>query len=327
MQHQLQLKLMGRPDFTPGNLRLIWAWTVSAFLPSGVSFDFYPPLMVTRSKVDGVQMIGKGLLTGVDRLNDLNLPDPDRLQIYRQVREWLKAFKGTMLFMPESVQYCPTYLGMGLEGFSYNLVDNPDFVHEVIHRYSGWTIRVLEHINELDFDFYWVTDDLACNTGPLFSPGVFQEFFLPYLVKVVKAMHKPWILHSDGNLEALLPQLLPLGFQGLHPIDPSGMDIVEMKQKYGDKICLLGNIDLRHTLTRGTLRDVKQEVKNRIARVAPGGRYIITSANSLTNYCKPQNVLAMGRYIKNTAIIPFKFNCARLFSGSGQNRTFNGEQV
>ena len=119
-------------------------------------------------------------------------------------------------------------------------------------------------------------------------------------------MHKPWILHSDGNLEALLPQLLPLGFQGLHPIDPSGMDIVEMKQKYGDKICLLGNIDLRHTLTRGTLRDVKQEVKNRIARVAPGGRDIITSANSLTNYCKPQNVLAMGRYIKEYGNYPIQ---------------------
>lgn len=308
VQHQLQLKLMGRPDFTPGELAAYLGLDGFGFsYPSGVSFDFYPPLMVTRSKVDGVQMIGKGLLTGVDRLNDLNLPDPDRLQIYRQVREWLKAFKGDYaVYARIRSGIAPTYLGMGLEGFSYNLVDNPDFVHEVIHRYSGWTIRVLEHINELDFDFYWLTDDLACNTGPLFSPGVFKEFFLPYLVRVVKAIHKPWILHSDGNLEALLPQLLPLGFQGLHPIDPSGMDIVEMKQKYGDKICLLGNIDLRHTLTRGTLRDVKQEVKNRIARVAPGGRYIITSANSLTNYCKPQNVLAMGRYIKEYGNYPIQ---------------------
>ena len=86
-------------------------------------------------------MIGKGLLTGVDRLNDLNLPDPDRLQIYRQVREWLKAFKGDYaVYARIRSGIAPTYLGMGLEGVSYNLVDNPDFVHGD-HRYSGWTIR------------------------------------------------------------------------------------------------------------------------------------------------------------------------------------------
>lgn len=66
VQHQLQLKLMGRPDFTPGELAAYLGLDGFGFsYPSGVSFDFYPPLMVTRSKVDGVQMIGKGLLTGL----------------------------------------------------------------------------------------------------------------------------------------------------------------------------------------------------------------------------------------------------------------------
>lgn len=129
---------------------------------------------------------------------------------------------------------------------------------------------------------------------------------MPHILKVIKEINKPWVLHSDGNIEPLLPLLLPLGFQGLHPIDPAGMDIIEIKHKYGDKICLLGNIDLRHTLTRGTLRDVQQEVMNRIYQVAPGGRYIITSANSLTDYCKPQNVLAMSRFIREYGKYPIR---------------------
>ena len=77
-----------------------------------------------------------------------------------------------------------------------------------------------------------------------------------------------------------------------------------MKQKYGDKICLLA------TSTCGIINEGnaagRHRKSNRIARVAPGGRYIITSANSLTNYCKPQNVLAMGRYIKEYGNYPIQ---------------------
>lgn len=308
VQINFQLKVMGRSNFTPAELAARLGLDGFGFsYPSGVSFDFYPPLMVKKESFNGLEMVGQGLLTGTERLKDLTLPDPDRPEIYQQVREWLNAYKGDYaVFARIRLGIAPTYLGMGLERFSYNLVDNPDFIHEVADRYASWTVRILEHINELDFDFYWVTDDLAYDTAPFFSPQVFREFFMPHILKVIKEINKPWVLHSDGNIEPLLPLLLPLGFQGLHPIDPAGMDIIEIKHKYGDKICLLGNIDLRHTLTRGTLRDVQQEVMNRIYQVAPGGRYIITSANSLTDYCKPQNVLAMSRFIREYGKYPIR---------------------
>ncbi|MFX4261114.1 uroporphyrinogen decarboxylase family protein [Pelotomaculum propionicicum] len=308
VQINFQLRIMGRSSFTPAELADSLGLDGFGFsYPCGVNFDFYPPMMAKKESFNGVEMVGQGLLTSNERLQDIILPDPDQPAVYKRVREWLNAYKGDYaVYARIRLGIAPTYLGMGLERFSYNLVDNPDFIHEVADLYANWTARVLEHINELDFDFYWVTDDLACNTGPLFSPRVLQEFFLPHVLKVIKAMNKPWVYHSDGNVEPFLPILLPLGFQGLHPIDPTGMDIVKTKQKYGDRICLLGNIDLRHTLTRGSLEDVKKEVMNRISQVAPGGRYIISSANSLTDYCKPQNVLAMGQYIKEYGKYPIR---------------------
>ncbi|MFH1929654.1 MAG: uroporphyrinogen decarboxylase family protein, partial [Chloroflexota bacterium] len=54
-----------------------------------------------------------------------------------------------------------------------------------------------------------------------------------------------------------------------------------------------GNIDLHYTLTRGTPAEVEAEVRDRIERVGRGGGYIISSANSITSYCKLENVLAM----------------------------------
>jgi len=76
------------------------------------------------------------------------------------------------------------------------------------------------------------------------------------------------------------------------------MDIGRMKTQYGSRVCLIGNIDLDYTLTRGTPDEVEKEVRERIALAGKGGGYIMSSANSLTDYCKTENVRAMSRALQ-----------------------------
>jgi uroporphyrinogen-III decarboxylase len=95
-----------------------------------------------------------------------------------------------------------------------------------------------------------------------------------------------------------MEDLLSLGMSGIHPIQLSAMDINQVKAQYGHRVCILGNVDLDYTLTLGTPEEVEKEVKEKISALAPGGGYIITSANSLPDYCKRENVLAMARAIK-----------------------------
>jgi uroporphyrinogen decarboxylase len=76
------------------------------------------------------------------------------------------------------------------------------------------------------------------------------------------------------------------------------MDIGKLKAKYGERVCIVGNIDLDYTLPRGTPAEVDAEVKKRIETAGKGGGYIISSANSITDYCKLENVWAMSRAIK-----------------------------
>ena len=70
----------------------------------------------------------------------------------------------------------------------------------------------------------------------------------------------PWIMHTDGNILPFLQDILSLGIAGLHPIEKGAMDIRQVKKEYGDKICLLGNVDL-NILGMGTIEDVDAEVK------------------------------------------------------------------
>jgi uroporphyrinogen decarboxylase len=91
--------------------------------------------------------------------------------------------------------------------------------------------------------------------------------------------------------------LISLGIAGLHPNEKGAMDIRAMKREHGNRICLLGNVDL-NILGLGTPQDVQQEVYELIQDVGPGGGYIVTSGNTLAGYLRPENVLALSRAVQ-----------------------------
>jgi len=140
-------------------------------------------------------------------------------------------------------------------------------------------------------------DDYGGNEGPLMSPKHFEEFFLPGMLEVVqtaKELGAYVIKHTDGNINEILEMMVSTGIDGIHPLDPeAGMNIKEVKEKYGDRVCVIGNIDTGKILSDSTPDVVEEVVKNTIMDVAPGGGYIIASANSIHVRVKPENYLAM----------------------------------
>jgi uroporphyrinogen decarboxylase len=194
---------------------------------------------------------------------------------------------------------------MGLDHFAYALADDPGLVDTVLGRYADWSIAVLGRLVDLGMDYIWTFDDMAYRAGPMFSPRTLRAVFMPHLRRVaeaIKATGLPWIFHSDGNLMPLLPDLLTLGFQGLHPLEPGCMEIEALKQEIGQRVCLVGNIDLHYTLTQGTPAEVDAEVRRRIEVVGKGGGYMISSANSITSYCKVENLRAMVEAIRRYGV-------------------------
>ena len=324
-----QISVMGgRTDFTPGDLcrklgmdgfgyhfptggaakasqatQTSDAVKQSFYFPKMLTFDFVPP-WIAEMGVDaptGRTYVKRGLLVDRDSLKhfDAFLPDPDHPARYEQVARWLEQYKEDYaVFARLRLGSASTFESMGLDVFSLMVYDDPDLVKEIHRRFSEWSARVVENLNKLDFDFYWANDDHADNKAPWVNMEMYEEFFFPYQKIVADAMKKPWIFHSDGNLFPILDGLLKLGMNGIHPVQPAAMNINDLKAKYGSKVCIVGNIDLDYTLPRGTVEEVEAEVKDRIQKVGKGGGYMISSANSITDYCKTENVLAMGRAIE-----------------------------
>ncbi|MCL2433324.1 MAG: hypothetical protein FWD16_02240 [Clostridia bacterium] len=279
----------GKESYTPHDL-------ANALALDGISGgSVYPNLYAQfQTADDGRSYIVGGLLKERSYLSMIKMTDPENDSRYDIIKRNVDACgRECAVFATTNIGLDPLLLGMGMEHFSYALMDDPAMIEEILDIYTEWAVRVAQKIQACGVDFIWFTDDVAFNTGLMFSPEFFREIAMPRLARVTQGLDIPIVFHSDGLITPILNDLHTLGVDAIHPLDPCAVDIAEIKRGYGDKFCLIGNIDLRHTLVKGTPAEVRTEVAERIATVGYNGGYIVSSANSITKYCKLENVLAM----------------------------------
>jgi len=252
---------------------------------------------------DGRLFYGEGMIKTEADLSLLQLPDPYDDTLYAEAEEFARQKGEYSAWLVTRIGIFPTWLGMGMENFCLALYENRPFVETVLDRYCDWVTVVAERVCQLGFDVFVSTDDVAFKTGPFFSPAVFRDLVLPRYQRVAEKITIPWIVHSDGNVMPFVDDLIGLGIAGLHPIEKGAMDIRAVKRGYGDRICLLGNVDL-NILGLGTPEDVDRKVRDLIRDVGPGGGYIVTSGNSLAGYLRPENVLALAEAVQKYGRYP-----------------------
>ncbi|HEB33013.1 MAG TPA: hypothetical protein ENI15_19385 [Spirochaetes bacterium] len=225
-------------------------------------------------------------------------PDPEADYRIAELREVIKRFKGikAIIFLIRDAFSRPRRL-MGMQEMLIKYITEPQLVKDVIRISVDYNMRVMEIAVEEGADIIFSTDDYASNYSPLISPAQFKEFIFPELKKIVKRVHElgvKYIKHCDGNIKPIIDMIIDTGIDGLHPIDPgAGMDIAEVKKKYGDRVCLIGNVDCKFTLGVKSVTEVEDEVKQIITGAGQGGGLMISSSNSIHSGVKPENFLAM----------------------------------
>jgi len=138
-------------------------------------------------------------------------------------------------------------------------------------------------------------DDLGFYSGPFLSPGFLGKWLFPKYRRVVNACHKhgkPILLHSCGNLELIMDDLIECGFDAKHSFEDKIIPAEDAYKKYNDRISILGGVDV-DLLSRGTTQQVRERTRQILEACAPGGGYCMGTGNSVTNYCKIENYYAM----------------------------------
>lgn len=239
-----------------------------------------------------------GPIRSMDDLEAWIGPDPDADYLYAGLDELVGKFKGkrAVLFHHRVAFMWSAYLN-NIDNLLLNFLADPELAHALLDRACEINTRIIVNAIRRGADVIVLGDDYADNSGPLMAPDLFREFIFPRLKRVIVAIHTEGALvikHTDGNIWKLIDMLVESGADGLNPIEPcAGMEIGEVKQRYGDRICLVGNIDCGHLLSRGTPEEVRQAVRRCIEVASPGGGFILTSSNSIHSSVKPENYLAM----------------------------------
>ena len=198
---------------------------------------------------------------------------------------------------------------MGYEKFSYALVENPRLAELLIEKIGNFIYNICEI--EVQFEnvgALWYSDDIAYTEGLMVSPQFLRKYLFPWIKKIgdlAKKRNIPCLYHTDGKLWDVMDDIIACGINGLHPIEPKAMDAREVKKRYGNRLCLVGNIDL-DLLVRKDPEYIRGMVKDKIKELGQGGGYCAGSSNTIPEYVPLENYIAMQEAIFEYGKYPIK---------------------
>ena len=254
-------------------------------------------------------IVVEGPIKTLEDLRAYEPPDAYAPNRYKSLENIVNKYKGIYAIGVHlnDVLSIPRNL-MGFENLMMAFAADTQLVKVLVELSVNINIQMVKEIAKRGADFIFTGDDYSSTEAPFMSPQMFAEYLYPGLKQVVTAFHAaglPVIKHTDGNIKPILDMIIDSGIDCLDPLDPlAGMDIVEVKQKYGHRIALKGNVDCAHTLSFGSVEDVVKETLRVIQNAGPGGGIIISSSNSIHSAVKPENYLAMVTTIKNYGRYP-----------------------
>ena len=190
----------------------------------------------------------------------------------------------------------------GMEELLIKMYTDPELVDAVFGHMVDYYATVSERIFDAAgdaIDIFFIGNDLGSSNGPLLGPELFERFVLPHIKRLVDLGHSYDLkvqMHCCGGFEPLLPDLIKVGLDGVHAIQPAckGMELKALKESYGDKIVFNGAIDSHHILIEGTAESVRTDTRDVLEIMKQGGGYIAgASHDTILEETPVENVLAM----------------------------------
>jgi len=225
-------------------------------------------------------------------------PDPDADDVLGGLPEVIQRYKGQKAISAicRDAFFNPAFL-RGTEQFLVDMIERPKFVHELIEVALSYDIPAMRRMVAAGADVIVFGDDYADKNATLMSPKHFREFVLPGLQRCVDAAHEAGayvVKHTDGNIMGVIDMIVETGIDALNPLEPqAGMDIALIKERYGGRIALIGNIDCGYLLSQAPVEEVRRVTRRTIETAKPGGGYCLSSSNSIHSSVRPENFLAM----------------------------------
>ena len=192
----------------------------------------------------------------------------------------------------------------GLDQSLMDLADeDEDFVDAILDQALDWQLDLVRQQAAWGVDIIGAVGDIAMQDRMTMKPATWRRFFKQREARVIEEARRGgmqhFYFHSDGNMSAILDDLVEIGVDIINPVQPECMDLAEIKRRYGTKLTMHGTVSAQHTLPFGTPAEVQQEVLDRIAVCGYNGGLVLAPNNVVQHDVPLENLLAIYQTVKS----------------------------
>lgn len=236
----------------------------------------------------------------VQEVYDFAWPNPDYLDfsgVIQQLEQTGDVYRAGGFWCPFFHNVADFF---GMENYFIKMYTHPEVVHAVTRRvidfYLEANTRFFRRAGHL-VDAFFFGNDIGSQLNLLVSPDSFREFVFPYFRELTDLGHRQGlqvILHSCGSIHRVIPDLISLGVDALHPLQAmaTDMDAENLSRHYEGQIAFMGGIDTQHLLVHGSPEDITADVRRVKALLGP--RLIVSpSHEAVLPNVPPRNIQAM----------------------------------
>jgi uroporphyrinogen decarboxylase len=225
-------------------------------------------------------------------------PDPQTPGIFDHVADGLTRQRDEqyVVGLQHLLLHERAYLLLGYNEYMMALADDPGLVEELLDRILDFHLGLARRFIELGVDAVRTGDDYGTQLGLQMDPALWRRLIKPRLARLWGAYREAGVtvmLHSCGNIESILPDLIEIGLEVLHPIQPLAMSPERLSQRFGEKLVFHGGIDTQQLLPFGRPSEVREAVRRCVATLGRHRRYIIAPSQEIMNDVPTSNILAL----------------------------------
>ena len=186
----------------------------------------------------------------------------------------------------------------GMENLFCDFLENPAFVDALYDRLYAFVTAQACEAARCGIDVVEVVGDIAMQDRLMMSPEIWRSYDKPRLASLIRAVKDARpdtriYFHSDGDVGAIVPDLVEIGLDILNPIQPECMDACRLKEEWGDRLVLHGGVSVQRTIPLGTPHMVRDEVHRLVDRCGAGGGFVLGPSNVLIREFPLENIIAM----------------------------------
>ena len=235
-------------------------------------------------------------------LKGYNFPSPDLYEVSKKTKAMTENGKDTFKLGKIGMTFFERAWSLrGMENLMCDFYENEAFTESLFKNILEYNLQIVNDALKFPIDGFYFGDDYGMQTGLMFSPDIFRKYLKPCLralFEPIKAKGKKVMLHSCGNIERILPDLIEIGLDVYQTVQPEIYDLKKLKREFGKDLSFWGGISTQRDLPHLSTNEIQALTKETIQILGENGGYICGPTHQIPADVPPENISAMIEILK-----------------------------